>query len=193
MATVEIKSVRLTGSEPGWRVETVTSWLAGSKARQHRHRCRRNFHVWSILSGGWREVSRRATRSMGVSSWISNLRSSKGRKNQSRSMNIPERDRLRQGVVRPRARWHHHVDSGQRRSRAVKSPGAYPFWRSASGICRITVSTACFQASKVFGTTWKSLYSGKSFRFTRNPGAKKIYQDHVDDDQLRSSSRRLPR
>jgi len=40
---------------------------------------------------------------------------------------------------------------------AVKSPGTYPFWRSSSGICRITVSTACFQASKVFGTTWKSL------------------------------------
>lgn len=30
MATVEIKSVRLTGSELGRRVETVTSWFAGS-------------------------------------------------------------------------------------------------------------------------------------------------------------------
>ncbi len=88
-------------------------------------------HLKTALGWGWRAVSRRATRSMGVSSWISNLRSSKRRKYQSRSKNIPERDRLRQGVVRPRARWHHHVDSGQRRSRAVKSPGSYPFWRSA--------------------------------------------------------------
>jgi len=110
MATVEIKSVRLTGSEPGRRAETVTPWFAGSKARQHRHRCRRNFHVWSILSWGWREVSCRATWSIGVSSWISNLRSSKS---QTRSTNIPERHRSRQGVVGPGKHGHDHVDSGQ--------------------------------------------------------------------------------
>src|SRR5208337_1025217 len=36
VAEVVIKSVRLTGSEPGRRVETVTPWLAGSRVRQHR-------------------------------------------------------------------------------------------------------------------------------------------------------------
>jgi hypothetical protein len=123
MAGVVIKNARLTGSEPGRRAETVTPWFAGSGVRQHRHECRHNFHVWSLLSWGWREVSRRATGSMGLSSWISNPRSSQGRKYQFRSMNIPERGRLRQGVRR--ARWHPHVDSGQRRSRLLAHPGTY--------------------------------------------------------------------
>ncbi len=54
---------------------------------------------------------------------VSNLRSSQGRKYLSRSINIAELHRPRQGVVRARARWHHYVDSGQLRSRPMERPG----------------------------------------------------------------------
>jgi len=57
--------------------------------------------------------------------WRSNLCSSKGRKYQSRSMNIAERHCPRQGVVGLRARWHPHVDSGQHLSRLLAHPGTY--------------------------------------------------------------------